>query len=272
MNFRKMLLLLAVAGGVLLTGLATAAMPLKAEPEPPGSITYLSVSGLAFAPVSPNIAYQKDTTRQLLTLTGPVQAGSLFVAPLSLPNRGRLSGITIFGEDFDAQGQVRVRLLRCNHGQPRCTALADVSSTDGYAGGRFDTGRIAIANEGVDNSLFSYLLELELTARFNSGLGAVRLDLLEPGSSPLPAGNVERWSLDGAVTSFTLPNLDWVSARVCTDDLSHLDNPTHYPMLVVDGRVTALSSNTCVTVWGRAIEVRRRLNTGPSSGTYQFLP
>jgi hypothetical protein len=60
-------------------------------------------------------------------------------------------------------------------------------------------------------------------------------------------------------------------ARICTDDLSHLPNPTHYPTLVVDGLAQPLASNTCVDATGYTIELRRQLNTGPSSGTYQIL-
>jgi hypothetical protein len=42
-------------------------------------------------------------------------------------------------------------------------------------------------------------------------------------------------------------------------------------VLIVDGQSIPLASNTCVTVYGFNMELRRELNTGPSSGTYQFL-
>jgi hypothetical protein len=167
---------------------------------------------------------------------------------------------------------VAVRLKRCDHGQARCVNVVETTSTDSYAAGQFQTVRIAALNEIIDNNLYSYLVELELTALFDSGLRSVRLEMANEGSgSPPPSGGVEQWSLAGDVTSFIIPNGGWAQVRVCTGDLSHLPNQTHYPTLTVDGRSTTLGSNTCVTVWGRNIQLRRELNTGPSSGTYQIL-
>lgn len=235
------------------------------------SPAFIGVSAMAFAPLNQETRFNKDPQRQILTLSDQSRNSTIFVAPLSLPDRSRLTGITVFGEDFDNQGAVRLRLTRCDHGQPRCVTLAETTSTDNFAAGQFETIKVAILNEVVDNNFYNYFLELELTAIFNSGLRSVRLEAVGTGSAAPPAGNVEPWSLSGSATSFPLPNLDWTEVRVCTDDLSQLDNPTHYPILVVDGQSTQLASNTCLTTWGRDIEIRRRLNTGPSSGTYQFL-
>lgn len=235
------------------------------------STAFASISAMAFAPLSQDTRFSKDSRRQILSLSGQSRNSSLFVAPLTLPDRSRLTGITVFGEDFDNQGSVRVRLMRCDHGQSRCVTLAETTSTNNFAAGQFETIKVTISNEVVDNNFYSYFLELELTSIFNSGLRSVRLETVGAGGSAPAPGEIERWSLSGAATSFPLPNLEWTEVRVCTDDLSYLDNPTHFPILVVDGQSTQLASNTCITTWGRDIEIQRRLNTGPSSGTYQFL-
>jgi hypothetical protein len=238
------------------------------------SLTYLSVSSLAFMPVSQDTLYRKDVRRQMLTLNSqPLTSAAdshIFVAPLALPDKSVLTGMTIYGEDFDNQGAVQVRLKRCDHSQARCISLAETTSTDTYAAGQFETIKAAIPDEMINHKFYSYFLELELTAVVKSGLRSVRLEMAED-ISLAPAGSGERWTLSKDVTSFLLPNQGWTQVRVCTDDLSHLNNPTHYPSLIVDGQVIPLSSNTCVTVWGRDIEIRRELNTGPSSGSYQFL-
>jgi hypothetical protein len=238
------------------------------------SLTYLSVSSLAFMPVSRDTLYSKDVRRQMLTLNNqPLTSAAdsnIFVAPLALPDKSVLTGMTIYGEDFDNQGAVQVRLKRCDHSQTRCISLAETTSTDTYAAGQFETIKAAIPDEVINHKFYSYFLELELTAVVKSGLRSVRLEMAEDIPLAL-AGSGERWTLSKDVTSFLLPNQDWAQVRVCTDDLSHLNNSTHYPSLIVDGQVIPLSSNTCVTVWGRDIEIRRELNTGPSSGTYQFL-
>lgn len=230
-----------------------------------------SISAMAFVPLDQATGFNKDPRRQILTLPDQSRNNNLFVAPLSLPDRSRLTGITVFGEDYDNQGAVRVRLMRCDHGQPRCITVSETTSTDSFAAGQFETVKVTILNEVVDNTLYSYFLELELTAIFDSGLRSVKLEAVIPGGGAPPPGDIQRWSLSGSTTTFTLPNLSLTQVRVCTDDLSHLDNPTHFPILVVDGESTQLGSNTCVTVWGQDIQIERRLNTGPSSGTYQFL-
>lgn len=237
-------------------------------------LAYVSVSSLAFVPLNPDSRYSKDAGRQMLTLNYPTRsfaaANNIFAAPLILPDSSILTGMTIFGEDFDSQGAVQLRLKRCDHGRARCLSLAETTSTDPFAAGQFETIKVTIPNEVVNNNFYSYLLELELTALSNSGLRSVRIEMVN--NTPVAsASGEERWSLTGDVRSFTLPNTGLTQVRVCTDDLSHLDNPTHYPTLVVDGESIPLSSAGCVTVWGRQIELRRRLNTGPSSGTYQFL-
>ncbi len=270
-----------ISGLVIFYSGAVAASPTKIAAKAAGQTTgdrirSVSISSMAFMPVDQDIFYNKDTARQILTLRDqnrPVAGSNSFVAPLTLPDRGRLVGMSVFGEDFDSQGVVRVRLKRCDHSQARCINLAEISSAENYAGGLFDTGRVSITTGTiVDNNVYSYILEMELAAIFNSGLRSVRLELVEPGEDPeAPSGNLERWALSGSTTRFPLPNPGWAEVRICTDDLSHLDNTTHYPMLVVDGETTVLSSTTCVTVSGFDIELRRNLNTGPSSGTYQFL-
>jgi hypothetical protein len=234
---------------------------------------YLSISGLSFLPVDQNTLYSKDAQRQLLTPAGQplgMQHDShLFIAPLALSDGVMLTGMTVFGEDFDNQGEIQVRLKRCDHSQARCLTLAETTSTNPYAAGQFETLKAAIANEIIDNYFYTYFLEAALTTATNSGLRSVRLEMAG-GNAPAPPGDVEQWNLTGTVTNFLLPNQGPAKARICTDDLSHLDNPTHYPQLVVDGQAIPLSSNHCVTVWGYDINIRRELNAGPSSGTYQF--
>jgi hypothetical protein len=282
MNKRQMVLTAAMSSFFTLTIIASIMLFLSqamAAPPPETEETalfqttvdtfqYVSISALAFVPVRQNVTYTKDVQRQILSLTGQIANVNIFIAPLTLPDRSDLLGMTVFGEDFDNHGEVRLRLKRCDHGQVRCVNLAETTSTTDYAAGQFETTRISIPNEIVDNRFYSYFLELELTSLANSGLRSVRLEVVtrSPTSS-----DEEQWALAGGIRSFLLPNSDLTQARICTDDLSHLNNPTHYPFIVVDEGVIPLSSGTCVTVWGHDIEVRRRANTGPSSGTYQFL-
>ena len=268
-----------IAGSMLFFGGAIAAPPAQvtATPTPQvitNSLTYASVSSMAFMPVNQNIPYSKDVRRQMLTLDSQTLISTtdsnIFVASLALPDKNVLTGMTVYGEDFDNQGAVEVRLKRCDHSQARCASLAETTSSDAYAAGQFETIKVAIPDEVINNKFYSYFLELELAAAAESGLRSVRLEMT--GETTLtPVGSVERWSLSKDITNFLLPNQGWTQVRVCTDDLSHLNNPTHYPKLIVDSQVIPLSSNTCVTVWGYNIEIRRELNTGPSSGTYQFL-
>jgi hypothetical protein len=195
----------------------------------------------------------------------------LFVAPLTLPDRSELLGMTVYGEDTDNLGEVRMSLKRCNHGQPFCVILAETTSTAPYTLGLFETSKVSVLNEVVDNQFYSYFLELDLTALGNSGLRSVRLDII-PREGVLPPAEVMPWSLEGSIRSFKLPNTKSTQVKICTDDLSHLNNATHYPYVVVDSnQIYPLVSNMCETIWGQDIEIRRNLNTGPSSGTYQFL-
>ena len=238
---------------------------------PAQQLDYVSISALAFEAVSQNTAYLKDTQRQILSLTSQNLSGNIFIVPLLLPDRSQLLGMTIFGEDFDNQGEIRLRLKRCDHSQARCVTLAEANSTLGYAAGPFETIRVTLLNEVVDNRLYSYLLELELTALFNSGLRSARLEIT-PSDGAAPVESQERWSLAGDTRSFSMPNLGLAQVRICADDLSHLDNVTHYPFVVVDRDQTIpLSSNSCITVWGTDIVIQRRANTGPSAGTFQIL-
>jgi hypothetical protein len=271
------LVLVVLAAGMFLFWSQATAAPLSINKQtvnfqaPASSLEYVSISALAFQPTQQNVAYLKDIQRQILSLAGQNLGGNVFIAPLALPDRSQLQALTMFGEDFDAQGEIRLRLKRCDHGQARCVALADIGSTLNYASGQFESARVTIPNEVVDNRFYSYFLELELTALFNSGLRSARLELVsQTGSTPV--GNQERWSLSGDVYSFPIPILNLAQVRVCTDDLSHLNNVTHFPFLEIDNdRVIPLSSNSCVTVWGRDIEIQRQFNTGPSSGTYQII-
>jgi hypothetical protein len=243
----------------------------EAAPPPANAPAFAGVSALTFTPVDYATDFQVDTARHLLRLTEANRAPYFFMAPLTLPDKNLLTGMRVFGEDFDPQGAVQVRLMRCDHGQARCVSLGTLTSTTGFAAGLFDTGQLAALNEPVDNSLYSYFLELELSALLNSGLRSVRLELAAQTNAGLPQDPAQ-WALEGSATNFTLPEVGWAQVRVCTNDLSHLDNPTHYPALVVDGSVRALASNSCVSAWGRTFEIKRRPNTGPSAGTYQYLP
>lgn len=234
---------------------------------------YVSLSSATFTPISSIAVYNKDLNQQLLTLGNQPRNfngnNNRFIGMLSLPDKTRLTGMTVFGQDFDNLGEIRLRLNRCDHNQAHCVILAETASVVGYDAGLFE--KVSLFNELVDNSFYTYFLELELTALGNSGLRSVRLELVAENGEPAPPDTVVTWSLSGDVTTFRLPNQTTRQVRVCTDDLSHLDNPTHYPTLIVDGQPIPLGSNTCITVWGFNIELRRELNTGPSSGTYQFL-
>jgi hypothetical protein len=269
--------LLIIAGSLLIFSQVFAASPANIDPiaaAQTGSVQqYISVSALAFGPVSQFAVYYKDFNQQLLTLGNQPRNftgdSNRFVAPLTLPDQSWLAGLTVFGQDFDNQGEVRLRLKRCDHNQPRCILLTESASAVEYDGGLFE--KVSPFNEPIDNAFYDYFLELELTALGNSGLRSVRLETTMGGTvSPTPP-TLETWSLSGNVTSFRLPNQTTVQARICTDDLSYLNNPTHYPILIVDGQVINLTSNTCITVWGYNIEIRRDFNAGPSSGTYQIL-
>jgi hypothetical protein len=257
---------------------AVAAPPLTVDtarlPQTAPSFQYLSLSALAFMPVDRHALYRKDLNQQLLTLEGQNRNvtgnSNRFLAPLTLPDQNRLTGLTVFGQDFDHLGEVWLRVKRCDHQQAQCVALAEVSSDLAYNAGPFE--KVSIFNELVDNSLFTYFLELELTALADSGLWAVRLEIIGDEAVAIPANNAQRWSLADLTTTFPIAtgNIRRV-VRICTDDLSHLPNATHYPILMVDGASQPLPSNTCVDASGYNIELRRNLSTGPSSGSYQFL-
>lgn len=240
------------------------------------SFQRLSVSALAFMPVTPNAIYAKDLNQQLLTLAGQTRNftadNNRFIAPLTLPDHTRLTGLTFFGQDFDNAGEVWLRVKRCSHQQTGCTLLAEATSDYNYNVGAFE--KVALLSESVDNNLYTYLLELELTALNNSGLRSVRLEMVNDGAVTIepPVSTAIKWSLADVTTSFpiTSGNLQRV-VRICTDNLSHLPNSTHFPILVVDNQAKTLASQQCVDATGYNIELRRQLNTGPSSGTYQFL-
>jgi hypothetical protein len=273
----SMITLLIIAASLLIFSRVLAAAPANVEPmaaiQTGPAQHYISISALAFGPVSQFAVYYKDFNQQLLILGNQPRNftgdSNRFVAPLVLPDQTRLVGLTVFGQDFDTQGEVRLRLKRCDHNQPRCIVLTESASAVEYDGGLFE--KVSPFNELVDNAFYNYFLEIELTALGNSGLRSVRLETTTDGSVPPTPPTMEKWSLSGNVTSFRLPNQTTVQARICTDDLSYLDNPTHYPILVVDGQAINLTSNTCITVWGYNLELRRDFNDGPSSGIYQIL-
>jgi hypothetical protein len=281
MNIKSMWLTAIVAAGLILVIGGTMVMalfgdtPAQAAPLPQSNGINVAVSAMAFEPVKSNSSYYKDTQRASLSLSGDNRIFSpdrnVFVAPLILPDFSQFVSLTIYGEDYDTQGEVRVRLKRCDHSLTRCVNLGEVTSSAAFNGGRFDIIGGVLQNEAVNNGYYSYFLELELTALGNSGLRAVRLELATRLSAP-PAGNrLEGWELSGPTTSFPLPNTGYIQVRICTNDLSHLSNATHYPYVVVDGRSIALSSAACITVWGQDISIRRNPNSGPSSGSYQIL-
>jgi hypothetical protein len=271
------LITLILLAGILLIFSRALAAPTHQNATSP---TYVSVSALAFSPLDHTSPFVKNTARQMLSLDSQFRnldgGNNIFVAPLTLPDQARLTGMDIFGEDFDNQGAILVRFKRCEHSLGRCQTLTQATSLDPFNIGRFGpAGVVPLLNEIIDNNVYSYLLELELTALGNSGLRSVRLELFEgpvAGSPPpAPANTGERWELAGNSTSFFIPNNDLNQIRICTDDLSNLPNPTHYPVLIVDGQFTPLTGNSCVTVSGRNIEVRRPISAGPSAGTYQIL-
>jgi hypothetical protein len=235
---------------------------------------YLGVSALAFMPVNGQALYHKDLNQQLLSLEGASRdfTGDVnrFVAPLTLPNQFRLIGLTVFGQDFDQAGEIWLRVKRCQHSQAQCVSLAETTSELVYDAGPFE--KVSTFNELIDNSQFTYLLELEMTALGNSGLRSIRLELIEEAAVSIPANTMQHWSLADLSTSFPI-SMGTVKrlVRICTDDLSHLPNITHYPILVVDGVTQSLPSKVCVDASGYNIELRRNLSAGSSSGTYQFL-
>ena len=252
--------------------------PAQAAPLPQisgSNAQTFSVSAMAFSPVQQNNSYIKDPQRQLLTLLGNgytvTSDRNIFVAPLTLPDRGQLLTMVVSGEDYDTQGEVRVRFKRCRQNQSACVVLGETSSSLGFAGSIFETRSTFLQNEVVNNAFYTYFLELELTALNNSGLRAVRLEMVSTGSASAPVSSVMRWELSGNFTSFPIPNSGWAEVRICTDDLSHLPNTTHLPYVMVDGMRRGLSSNSCLTVQGYDIEIRRDRNTAASSGTYQIL-
>ncbi|MDM8521594.1 hypothetical protein QUF64_16235 [Anaerolineales bacterium HSG6] len=241
-----------------------------------GQTDYVTVSGLAFMPINPAANYVKDVDRQLLQIESENRVfannNNIFVAPLVLPSHGQLMSLTLFGQDFDGRGEIRVRLKRCDNTRAQCKIVAESTSILAYKVGGFEMTQLSPINEPIDNYRYSYLLEAELTALLDSGLRAVRLEISpnQPAITPTPPA-VVRWSLSGSINRLILPNTELTQVRVCTDDLSHLNNQSHYPIFVVDGLATALASSECVTTWGRDLQIRRELNAGSSSGTYEFL-
>lgn len=284
MNVRQMLVAAIISivftvamltGSLLWFDGARAAPPVVPSGQSPAqSLQYVALSAMAFEPVQQNVWFVKDVDRQLLKLTGTSRIfttdRNVFVAPLFLPDQTDLLALTLYGEDYDSQGEVRARIKRCDHNQARCLTLAETSSRLAFAGGRFEIRAVG-QPELVNNGFYSYFVELNLTALNNSGLRAVRVEAAARDQTPLPPNPVNRWELTGSASSFRVPNSTVAQVKICTDDLSHLPNATHYPFVVADGSAYSLTSNACMTVWGQNVEIRRKLNAGSSTGTYQIL-
>ena len=269
----SVLSLVVLMGGVVWLG------PAQAAPAPQvagGNVQYVSVSATAFESVQQNSSYTKNTERQMLTVQGTSYAFTLdrnrFAVPLMLPDRAQLLTMVVSGEDYDSQGEVRVRLKRCQQNQPICVVLSETSSGLGFSGGPFGTPASFLQNEVVNNAFYTYFLELDITALNNSGLRAVRLELVSAGGSPAPVSSQIRWELSGNFIRFPIPGAGWTEVKICTDDLSHLPDPGHYPEVVADNQPPQrLGSNDCYTARGYDIEIMRNPNAYPSSGTYQIL-
>ena len=104
-----------------------------ARPASQDSVEFIAISALAFEPTQPGMPYFKDVQRQILRLTSTdrnfIAGNNIFVAPLTLQNGSQILAMSLFGEDFDTQGEIRLRLKRCDHSQARCQILAETSST-----------------------------------------------------------------------------------------------------------------------------------------------
>ena len=197
-----------------------------------GTVEYVSVSSMAFVPVQPNNSLDKNVQGQLLRLKNASRTvtpdQNIFVAPVSLSDRNRLMSMVVAGEDYDVQGEVRVRLLRCDHASPTCLILAETSSGVGLANGLFETVPVFLQNELVNNALYSYFLQLELTALMNSGLRSVRVETSSSDTGPVPpASSLIRWELSGNFYRYPIPTSGWNTVKICTDDLRYLPNNSH---------------------------------------------
>ncbi len=241
------------------------------------NLTYVSVPAVAFQPLDRQTTFDLDLTTQMLTAnrTTSLTRTARFVAPLSLPNRSRLLYATLYGQDVTLLGSLQMRLKRCQLAQGQCVTLLEAESSDASVAGAVEIDSPNITKEIVDNALYSYWIEVDLATTTAIGLRAVRLTLAANQPADAVASDIGQWELTGTARVFRLPNPDgnFLQARICTNDLSYLDNPTHYPSLVIDDvEVVPLFSNQCVIVEGSNIELRRSLNAGQSSGTYQFIP
>lgn len=251
---------------------AVAALEPTAQTSQAG-IDYLSIPATAFKPTDSETAY--GVNRQMLTVesnTNNFSSVQTFVAPVILADGTIIAEMTIFGQDFSEDSDISVRLLQCEHRQNRCDRLAEVSSSDISTAGQFELSTVKTTNSAIDNYDYSYLLEVTLMPSPQIGLKAVRLALIPNQPIPPDVAGVNNWQLAEGVRAFRLPNTTIVQARICTNDLSHLDNPTHYPTLIIDDtEIVPLSSLQCVIVRGLKFELRRGLNVGDSSGTFEFL-
>ncbi len=198
------------------------------QQAPLDNTTFVSVSSLAFElPPRPTTIYTKDPERQLLLLTEAAAVSNRFFTPLSLPDGHTVMRLTVFGEYMDPNGAIQVFLTRCPHnGQAPCERLASAGvSRNSPIQPRFEIHSTVVPGVTVDNSAFTYLLELELSARQSSGLRSVRLelgkdestaDLSVPGSEAAVAAAtadlVQRSGLSsGAISPVVIEPRDWPS-------------------------------------------------------------
>lgn len=264
-------LLMVIAMLSTFSGAVAALEPTAQSPQ--AGINYLSIPATAFRPTDSDTTY--GFNRQMLTAqsnTDKFNRLQTFVAPIILADGTIIAEMTIFGQDFSEENDVRVRLLQCEHRQNRCDMLADVNSSGISTAGQFEFPTAKIANSVIDNYRYSYLLEVDLMPSPQIGLKAVRLALIPNQPLEPDLAGINNWQLADGIHTFRLPNTSRVQARICTNDLSHLDNPTHYPTLIIDDtEIVPLSSRQCVIVRGFKFELRRGLNVGDSSGTFEFL-
>lgn len=221
-------LVLAIASLALLTR-ALAAPPRLTAPQPQTGNVYLSFSSLAFQPYSSaTLAYRRDFSTQLLSLNTATQQiegqNNWFLTPLRLPDQSRLTGVTVYGQDFDSSGWIELALWRCAHlGDESCVNLGLWQSGEATAAGAFNSGRISL-DEVIDNQAFSYTLATRIYAINNSGLRSVLLEVTATGEISTPGSGAgsglartEQWTLAnrGVVTQLTTNFSPAATVQIC---------------------------------------------------------
>lgn len=284
--------LAAVMASVLTLGLTVASLALfsgalaassgVAIPQPQTAQAYFSLSSFAFQPYSSaTIAYRRDFTTQLLSLNTATRQiegqNNWFMTPLRLPDHSRLTGVTVYGQDFDRSGWIEVALWRCAHlGDETCINLGLWQSGETSAGGSFNSGRISL-NEVIDNQAFSYTLATRLYAVNNSGLRSVLLEVTAPGDSLAPgSGNgagvsrTEQWTLaNRGVTTQLASNLSSVTTvQICSYGSSTADVEIQY-----NGQMQTLRPGNCTRVSGFSTYTVKNVGLygHSASGTIEFL-